>query len=101
MTPLQRYLPREEMIAAGWMDADGKVNERFKTPEQGAATSVWCATSPRLDGLGGVYCEDCDIARAVAAGENRYAGVDPHARDPESAARLWALSVEATGVDWT
>ncbi len=30
--------------------------------EQGAATSVWCATNPRLDGLGGVYCEDCDIA---------------------------------------
>ncbi len=36
----------------------------FKTVPQGAATSVWCATSGQLDGMGGVYCEDCDIARA-------------------------------------
>jgi hypothetical protein len=34
----------------------------FKTIEQGAATTVWCATSPQLAGLGGVYCENCDIA---------------------------------------
>src|SRR5690606_24104443 len=59
MTTLQRYLPQEEMIAAGWVDATGKVHERFKTPEQGAATSVWCATSLQLQGKGGVYCEDC------------------------------------------
>src|SRR3954471_7754566 len=52
MTPLQRHLPREEMIAAGWMDEDGHVDERFKTPEQGASTATWAATSPALDGLG-------------------------------------------------
>lgn len=99
MTPLQRYLPREEMIAAGWMDADGKVDERFKTTEQGAATSVWCATSPLLAGKGGVYCEDCDVSVVTPRGTSRYSGVDPHAIDPADAAKLWAVSVEATGLD--
>lgn len=99
MTPLQRYLPHEEMIAAGWMDASGKVNDRFKTPEQGAATSVWCATSPMLNGKGGLYCEDCDVAQLTQPGTSRVSGVDPHAVDPEAARRLWAVSVEATGVD--
>src|SRR5262249_32025280 len=49
-TPLQRYLAKEEMVAAGWIDDDGNVTfSSFKTPEQGAATSVWAATSPQLD----------------------------------------------------
>ena len=62
-TPLQRYLTKEEMVAAGWIDDEGKVTfSSFTTPEQGAATSVWTATSPQLNGVGGVYCEDCDIA---------------------------------------
>ena len=45
-TPLQRHLPREEMIAMGWMDEAGVVREGFKTPAQGASTSVW-VTSPK------------------------------------------------------
>ena len=68
MTELQRHLPREEMIAAGWMDEHGNVDSRFKTPAQGAATSVWAATSPALEGMGGVYCEDCDIAEPTVPG---------------------------------
>jgi NAD(P)-dependent dehydrogenase (short-subunit alcohol dehydrogenase family) len=101
MTPLQRHLPREEMIASGWMTEDGTVSDRFKTPEQGAATATWAATSPALDGLGGVYCEDCDIAEPTVAGtpEARIAGVDAHAIDRDDAARLWALSAELTGVN--
>lgn len=101
MTPLQRHLPREEMVAAGWMTEDGTVNERFKSPEQGAATSVWAATSRQLDGLGGVYCENCDIALPTEVGSPtaRVQGVDAHAVDPEAAARLWALSADLTGVD--
>src|SRR3954449_1875526 len=62
-TPLQRHLAQEEMVAAGWLDADGNPDERFKTTEQGAATSTWAATSPQLEGMGGVYCENCDIAK--------------------------------------
>jgi NAD(P)-dependent dehydrogenase (short-subunit alcohol dehydrogenase family) len=101
MTPLQRHLPREEMIASGWMTEDGTVSDRFKTPEQGAATATWAATSTKLDGMGGVYCEDCDIAEPTVAGspDARIAGVNAHAIDQVDAARLWAYSAELTGVD--
>jgi NAD(P)-dependent dehydrogenase (short-subunit alcohol dehydrogenase family) len=101
MTPLQRHLPRQEMVDAGWMDADGNLSDRFKTVEQGASTSVWAATSPQLDGKGGVYCEDCDIAEPTAVGTEsaELRGVDAHAIDPDAAARLWAVSAELTGVD--
>jgi NAD(P)-dependent dehydrogenase (short-subunit alcohol dehydrogenase family) len=101
MTELQRHLPREEMVASGWMTEDGVVNERFKTPEQGAATSTWAATSPALDGLGGVYCEDADIAEPTVADSPtaRTAGVDAHAIDPAAAALLWSYSAELTGVN--
>ena len=99
MTPLQRHLRKEEMIAAGWLDEDGNVkNPNFKTPEQGAATEVWCATSPQLDGMGGVYCEDCDIAEMAQEGDTSK-GVRDYAVDPGQAERLWALSAELTGVD--
>jgi len=101
MTELQRHLPRAEMVASGWMTEDGVVDERFKTPEQGAATSTWAATSPALDGLGGVYCEDCDIAEPTVPGSPtaRIAGVDAHAIDPAAAALLWSYSAELTGVN--
>ncbi len=101
MTPLQRYLTREEMAGFGWLDENGDPIDIFKSPEQGASTSVWAATSPQLAGMGGVYCEDCDIAEPTAVGtpEARISGVDPHAIDPEQATRLWALSVDLTGVN--
>lgn len=96
MTPLQRYLPKEEMVAMGWMDEEGNVREGFKTPEQGASTSVWAAVGEELEGGGGLYLEDC--AEAVPwSKENPAKGVMPHALDPESADRLWALSEETTG----
>ncbi|MGW6356012.1 SDR family NAD(P)-dependent oxidoreductase [Streptomyces sp. NPDC055092] len=100
LTPLQRHLPQQEMVERGWIDADGNLlhPEVFKTPQQGAATQVWAATSPQLNGMGGVYLEDCDIAEPAPADGTRV-GVKEWATDPEQAARLWALSVELTGVD--
>ena len=96
-TPLQRHLTDEEMRGFGWIDENGKVNERFKTPEQGAATSVWAAIGPELEGVGGLYLENCNQAvpwtEAVP-----FEGVMPHALDPEAAKRLWAVSEETTGV---
>jgi NAD(P)-dependent dehydrogenase (short-subunit alcohol dehydrogenase family) len=101
MTPLQRHLSREEMVGAGWVDEDGHADDRFKTPEQGASTSTWAATSPQLEGMGGVYCENCDIAKPTEPDSPtaRIEGVDAHAIDPDAAARLWAVSAELTGVD--
>lgn len=98
MTDLQRYMPDEEKRAMGWIDADGKVDERFKTPSQGAATSVWCATNTQLEREGGVYCEDCDVARQVAPDDKGFSGVRPWAIDPVLADKLWTLSERMTGV---
>ncbi|MBL8543583.1 MAG: SDR family NAD(P)-dependent oxidoreductase [Hyphomonadaceae bacterium] len=100
MTDLQRYMPEEEKRAMGWIDEHGNVNERFKTPSQGAATSVWCATNAQLDGKGGVYCEDCDIAVAVPADDKGFSGVRPWAIDQALADKLWALSERMTGVSF-
>ncbi|MEU5320157.1 SDR family NAD(P)-dependent oxidoreductase [Streptomyces sp. NPDC021056] len=99
-TPLQRHIPKAEMVERGWIDEDGAFlnPEGFKTPEQGAATQVWAATSPQLDGLGGVYLEDCDIAEPAVDGDQS-GGVKAWATDPEQAARLWELSAELTGVN--
>ncbi len=88
MTELQRDLTQDEMKAFGWIDETGKLNDRFKTPAGGAATAVWCATSPLLAGGGGVYCEDCNIAQAVPADDKGFTGVRPWAIDPDAAARL-------------
>lgn len=97
-TPLQRHLTQEEQIAMGWIDAAGNVDPRFKSTEEGAATSVWCATSPLLEGVGGVYCEDCNIAAMAGPDTPPFAGVRPHIRDAALAAGLWDLSEAMTGV---
>ncbi|MGR4897391.1 SDR family NAD(P)-dependent oxidoreductase [Stenotrophomonas sp. LARHCG68] len=101
MTPLQRHIPLEEMIALGWADEAGNPAhpEALKTPEQGAATQVWAATSPQLTGMGGLYCEDCDIAGMAVGDDNSLVGVRAHAIDPDQARRLWALSAELTGIN--
>jgi NAD(P)-dependent dehydrogenase (short-subunit alcohol dehydrogenase family) len=100
ITPLQRHLPKEEMVERGWIDQDGNVIDQagFKTPEQGAATQIWAATSPQLAGMGGLYLEDCDVAEAAVDGDAR-SGVKDWATDPQQAARLWELSAELTGVN--
>ena len=66
---------------------------RWKTPEQGAATSVLVATAPLLDGIGGRYFEDCNEAEPDQPGTRR--GVAAYALDPEAAERLWEVSVAA------
>lgn len=97
MTPLQRHLPKEEMVAMGWMDAEGNVRAGFKTPSQGASTSVWAAVGPELEGIGGLYLENCGQAPPFDAA-NPFVGVMPHALDPEAAERLWAVSEETVGL---
>lgn len=68
----------------------------MKAPQQGAATTIWCATAAGLDGIGGVHCEDCDIAPVEAEGPF---GVRPFAIDPDSAEALWPESVRKAGHD--
>lgn len=87
VTELSRHLDQSdyEMLTAG-----GTREMSYKTLEQGAATSVWAATSPSLEGRGGLYLEDCQVAEpAVAGGDG---GVEAYAVDPDIADGLWALS---------
>jgi NAD(P)-dependent dehydrogenase (short-subunit alcohol dehydrogenase family) len=100
MTNLQRFLPMEEQIAMGWVDEAGNVHKMFKNTQQGAATSVWCATSPQLAGLGGLYCEDCDVAKLWEQGDTGHGGVHAHAVDPVAAEGLWQLSEKMTGITY-
>jgi hypothetical protein len=65
--------------------------DAFKTPQQGAATSVLLATSPRLEGVGGRYFEDCNEAHRHVPGAW---GVADHALDPDAAGRLWQVSLD-------
>ena len=67
--------------------------------QQGAATQTWAAASPQLEGMGGLYCEDCDVAALDLGEPPSFAGVRPHAVDPDAAARLWSLSAGLTGID--
>ena len=101
VTPLQRHLSMDEQIAMGWFDKDGKASDIFKSVEAGAATSIWCAVSPLLDGQGGVYCEDCNIAVLWEEGMNRYSGARPHITSREDAAALWTASEAMTGVNFS
>lgn len=100
-TDLLREAPLETLQQFGFYDGEGKevpaVIDSLKTIPQGAATTIWCATSPLLNGIGGVYCEDADVA-TLAPGPEMSPGVRPYAVDAAAANRLWQLSEELTGV---
>jgi len=96
MTALQRHLPKAEMVGYGWIDEAGVPNPRMKSPEQGAATSVWAAVGPELEAIGGLYLEDCAQA-APWSDDLPWSGVKSYALDPERADRLWAVSEALVG----
>ncbi|WP_064713029.1 hypothetical protein [Rhizobium bangladeshense] len=50
-----------------------------------------------LNAMGGVYCEDCDVA-ALHTGDPSQPGVKPWAADTELAERLWRISEQMTGM---
>ncbi|OBH83428.1 SDR family NAD(P)-dependent oxidoreductase [Mycobacterium scrofulaceum] len=89
-TSLARYMSRKDFsdlrrLVAANSAAHGEPSDghlHFLTPDQGAATQVWAAVGPELDGRGGLYLEDCRISDGLA----------PHARDDERAADWWTLS---------
>lgn len=100
-TELAREAPPELFQKMGLFDADGnilpEVAASLKTIPQGAATTVWCATSPLLNTIGGVYCEDGDVA-PLAMVDAVSPGVKSYAVDESNAKKLWDLSEEMTGI---
>lgn len=74
----------------------GKQQAPFKTPEQRIATTLRCATGPMLDGMGGVYREDADVAQAAPADRQPRDGVLPRASDAAAAERSRVLGEPLT-----
>lgn len=99
MTDLFRLLPLDELAARGWTSSsEGGVAPGWKTVPQAAATTVWAAVAPELDGRGGHYLEDCAIARPWHGDAGLPVGhYRPYALDSERAERLWTLSSKLTG----
>ena len=108
-TELGREASLELFHKMGMTDAAGNIlpelAAKLKTIPQGAATSVWCASSPLLKEHGGVYCENCDIAELDNGqleksfedpGSTR--GVQPYSLEPDAANRLWNWSEQVTGI---
>jgi NAD(P)-dependent dehydrogenase (short-subunit alcohol dehydrogenase family) len=92
-TNLQRHVTEEQLNRARAQQTGGNAaTVHWKTVEQGAATSVLCAASPLLDGVSGLYFEDCNVAGPNQPGTRR--GIAPHAQDPEAARRLWDVSTD-------
>jgi len=100
-TELAREAPLELFIKMGFCDAEGtilpEVAASLKTIPQGAATTVWCAVSPKLDTIGGVYCEDSEIA-SVTNADHITPGVKKYALDEKNAKKLWSWSEKNTGI---
>lgn len=94
MTELSRHLGKDDYELLTSRIPQGQ-SMAMKSVEQGAATSVWAATSPALADQGGIYLEDCHIAEAAAPGSD--GGVESYAVDHGAADRLWALSEELVG----
>jgi NAD(P)-dependent dehydrogenase (short-subunit alcohol dehydrogenase family) len=87
-TKLARHMTRDDLgalrsRAAGNPNPTSRtVLDDIATPDQGAATQVWAAVTPELNGAGSVYLADCAVRTDV----------EPYATDPDRAARLWEIS---------
>jgi NAD(P)-dependent dehydrogenase (short-subunit alcohol dehydrogenase family) len=110
-TELARDADIELFKQMGFFDEKGNIRPEIlaslKTIAQGAATSVWAATSPLLNNIGGVYCEDADIAELLSEDPTvqsnaklHHSGVLAYSLDQSSAKRLWDLTREMTGIEF-
>ena len=102
-TNLSRFMSDDEKAKA--LQSARMGDSRFvpsfvKSIAQGAATTVWAATSPQLNGMGGVYCADCDISPLVPDTSEQANGVRRWAVDPSMAERLWQVSERLCGITW-
>ena len=110
-TELSRDADMELFKQMGFFDENGNMRSEIlaslKNIPQGAATSVWVATSPLLNNIGGVYCEDADIAELLSdepsiqtRAKLHQSGVTDYSLDESSAKRLWKLTEEMTGIEF-
>lgn len=98
MTELSRHMDESDFQLLADSSPPGEALS-FKSVPQGAATSVWAATSPALADKGGIYLENCQIAGPAVHGAST--GVESYALDTAAADRLWALSEQMAGQSFT
>jgi NAD(P)-dependent dehydrogenase (short-subunit alcohol dehydrogenase family) len=94
LTGLQRHHGEALKRQIGFIRADGSLDPMMKTAAQAAATSVWAATAPELEGRGGLVLEDCAEALPVGPDTHPWAGYDASVADPETARGLWRYSLD-------
>jgi len=101
-TNLSRFMSDEEIAKAVKSAPTGDPGfvPFMKSIAQGAATTVWAATSPQLNEMGGVYCANCDISPLVPDASEQTDGVRRWAVDASMAERLWELSEQLCGIRW-
>jgi NAD(P)-dependent dehydrogenase (short-subunit alcohol dehydrogenase family) len=102
-TELTREAPKEILQQFGFLDDNGEVVEAvvasMKSVSQGAATTIWAATTPQLEDIGGVYLEDVDVA-SLNTDPAEFTGAKAYSFNKASAAKLWTLSEDLTGVQF-
>jgi NAD(P)-dependent dehydrogenase (short-subunit alcohol dehydrogenase family) len=92
-TGFQANMKPEQLERLGWADlAVGEVPPGCKSIAQGAATTVFVATSPSVADVSGRYFEDCREADVVPDHNGHRSGVAPYALDAENGDRLWRYS---------
>lgn len=94
LTGLQRFHGDALKRQIGFIEEDGSVSDMVKTTEQAAATSVWAAIAPDMEGQGGRVLEDCAQALPVGPDTHPWMGFDASVADPETARQLWEVSLE-------
>jgi NAD(P)-dependent dehydrogenase (short-subunit alcohol dehydrogenase family) len=103
-TELTREAPKEILQQFGFLDDEGQVVQgvidKMKSIPQGAATTIWAATSSLLKDIGGVYLEDVEVA-TLNTDTSKFSGVKSYSFDKDSAEKLWTLSEELTGILFT
>ncbi|OBT39608.1 hypothetical protein VE00_10747 [Pseudogymnoascus sp. WSF 3629] len=81
------------------MKMDEKLYKMMKSPEQGAATTVWAAIGQQWEKKGGEYLAECGkTTRGNDNHEITGTGFAGHAYDPEKEARLWKDSLKMVGL---
>jgi hypothetical protein len=90
-TGLQQHLTYEEMRVREYYDEAGNLSPLFKTPEQAASTTVWASVGYELEGIGGLYLEDCQEAVLRKPGMPNSRGYMPYALNADHAEQLVGL----------
>ncbi|TVY45666.1 Retinol dehydrogenase [Lachnellula occidentalis] len=96
-TGIGQHLPQE---AVEGMIKNEELMKAWKSPQQGAATTVWAAVAKALEGQGGKYLEDCHIGKPENDADGKWGlGYSKWAYDSGAEARLWKKSSELVGLN--